>query len=120
MGRHSVERHCVVGARNRRAGLAANRKGKFMAEPDIPEDIRQKIHGCGPSDIVVGIPSFNNAATIGHVVRAAKQGLRECFPSARSLIINSDGGSKDGSVEQVLQAAPETGVLLQVPYRPYP
>jgi glucosylglycerate synthase len=90
-----------------------------MAEPDIPEEIRQKIQDCGPSDIVVGIPSFNSAATIGHVVRTAKQGLLEYFPSARSVIINSDGGSKDSSVEQALQAAPEAGALLQVPYRPY-
>jgi glucosylglycerate synthase len=91
-----------------------------MTAPDIPEEIRQKIQECGQSDIVVGIPSFNNAATIGHVVRAAKQGLRECFPSAQSVIINSDGGSKDGSVEQALQAAPEASALLQVPYRSYP
>jgi glucosylglycerate synthase len=98
----------------------AHPEGDFMAEPDIPEETRQKIQDRGPVDIVIGIPTFNNAATIGNVVRAAKQQLRECFPSARSVIINTDGGSKDGSVELALREAPEAGALIQVPYRPYP
>jgi glucosylglycerate synthase len=91
-----------------------------MSEADIPEEIRQRIQTYRPSDIVIGIPSFNNAATIGNAVRIARQGLRECFPSARSIIVNADGGSKDGSAEHALQAAPESGALLQVPYRSYP
>jgi hypothetical protein len=91
-----------------------------MTELDIPEDIQQKIQACGSTDIVVGIPSFNNAGTIGHVVRVVQQGLHEYAPSARCVIINSDGGSKDGSMEQALRAISETGILLQVPYHPNP
>lgn len=90
-----------------------------MAEPEISEEIRQRIQGCAQPDIVIGIPSFNNAGTIGHVVRMAEKGLREFFPSVRSIIINSDGGSQDGSAERALQAA-EPGALLQVPFRPNP
>ena len=33
------------------------------------------------ADVVVGIPSYNNARTIGHVVRAAHAGLEKYFPS---------------------------------------
>ena len=34
----------------------------------------------GKADILVGIPSFNNARTIGHVVRAVQAGLAKYFP----------------------------------------
>ncbi len=50
-------------------------------------------------DIVVGIPSFNNEKTIGHVIKAVYLGLIKYFPNFSSLIINSDGGSKDKTVE---------------------
>jgi hypothetical protein len=46
---------------------------------------------------VVGIPSYNNAPTIGHVVRAAAAGLAKHFPGRRAVIVNSDGGSRDGT-----------------------
>ena len=91
-----------------------------MAEPEIPEEIRTKIRGCGTSDIVIGVPSFNHAATIGHVLKTANQGLRECFPSARSIIVNVDGGSNDGTVEQARHSVRDENELLQVPYRPSP
>ena len=42
--------------------------------------IRQEIERLGRADIMVGIPSFKNAATIGYVVRAAQAGLVQYFP----------------------------------------
>ena len=53
------------------------------------------------ADIVVGIPSFRNAATIGHVVRSVVQGLRGSFGHMRSVIVNADGGSNDGTTDAV-------------------
>jgi glycosyltransferase involved in cell wall biosynthesis len=47
------------------------------------------------ADIVIGIPSYNNARTIGQVIRTVKEGLAKYFPSSRALIVNSDEGSKD-------------------------
>ncbi|HEU4683787.1 MAG TPA: glycosyltransferase [Nitrospira sp.] len=49
----------------------------------------------GSADIVVGIPSFNNAATIGHVVQAVAAGLAKHCPKERAVLVNSDGGSSD-------------------------
>ncbi len=66
----------------------------------------------GHVDVVIGIPSFNNARTIGHVVRAAQGGLAKYFPQLRSVIINSDGGSKDGTRDAVLKASIEDPRLL--------
>ncbi len=53
------------------------------------------------ADILVGIPSYNNARTIGHVVRAVIAGLAKYFPKAKAVLVNSDGGSKDGTQEEV-------------------
>ncbi len=55
-------------------------------------------------DLLIGIPSFQNAKTIGHVVRAVETGLRKYFPAERSLIVISDGDSTDGTREAALAA----------------
>jgi hypothetical protein len=61
-----------------------------------------------PVDVLVGIPSFQNARTIGHVVRAVEAGLRKYFPDRRCLIAVSDGASTDGTVAAAM-AATTTG-----------
>lgn len=53
------------------------------------------------ADILVGIPSYNNARTIAHVVRAVQAGLAKYFPLRKAVIMNSDGGSTDGTVDVV-------------------
>ncbi len=78
----------------------------------LSEELRKRIKEIGETDIVVGIPSYNNARTIGHVVRAASAGLAQYFPNYRSVILNSDGGSKDGTSEVVLSAEVDPGSLL--------
>lgn len=59
----------------------------------------------GSADILVGIPSFNNADTIAHVVRAAQAGIAKYFPDAKAILVNSDGGSTDGTQEIVARTA---------------
>jgi hypothetical protein len=42
-----------------------------MINPVLSEDTTALFSAYDPVDILVGIPSFRNAKTIGHVVRAA-------------------------------------------------
>ena len=70
-------------------------------DPDMREALRLQ----RSADLVVGIPSFRNAATIGHVTQAAAEGLRAHFPDARAVIVNADGGSEDGTPERVRTSA---------------
>lgn len=65
----------------------------------LPDHVAELVHEAGQADIVIGIPSFNNAKTIGHVARAAQAGLAKYFPGHRAVLINSDGGSTDGTQE---------------------
>src|SRR4029450_6651532 len=60
----------------------------------------------GRADIMVGIPSFKNAATIGYVVRAAQAGLVQYFPALRPALVNSDAGSPDGTQRVVVETEP--------------
>lgn len=60
-----------------------------------------RIDEIGATDILVGIPSYNNADTVGHVVRAVGVGLAKHFPGCRAVLVNSDGGSSDGTPDIV-------------------
>ena len=61
----------------------------------LSSEVLQKLEKIKEVDIVIGIPSYNNARTIGQVIRTVNEGLAKYFPSSRALIVNSDGGSKD-------------------------
>lgn len=65
------------------------------SDDPLPPSARQRIEEMGSADIVLGIPSFNNAETVGGVVIAAEVGLRKLFPDLRAVICVSDGGSVD-------------------------
>jgi hypothetical protein len=68
--------------------------------------IRDEIARLGRADIMVGIPSFKNAATIGYVVRAAHAGLVQYFPDLKPVLVNSDAGSPDGTQRVVVETEP--------------
>jgi len=86
----------------------------------LPAGARRAIDGLGHADVVVGIPSFNNARTIGHVVEATHAGLVKYFPNKRTLIVNSDGGSTDGTPDIVtgLSMPPADILLISHPLFP--
>jgi glycosyltransferase involved in cell wall biosynthesis len=67
----------------------------------LSSDVEAQLLALGGADIVVGIPSFNNARTIGHVVQAVSAGCSKYFPKERCVVVNSDGGSKDGTPDVV-------------------
>jgi glycosyltransferase involved in cell wall biosynthesis len=72
------------------------------------------------ADILVGIPSYNNSRTIGHVVRAAMAGLAKYFPKAKAVLVNSDGGSTDGTQEEVKKVGIEDFKMILTSHPVYP
>ncbi len=68
--------------------------------------LREEVVRLGSADIMVGIPSFKNAATIGYVVRAAQAGLVQYFPDLRPVLVNADAGSPDGTQRVVVETEP--------------
>ena len=85
--------------------------------PPLDPGVEERLREIGAADVLVGIPSYNNARTIGHVVRAAAAGLAKHFPDQRAVIVNSDGGSTDGTPQVVAaaeSASPST-ILVRHP-----
>jgi hypothetical protein len=78
----------------------------------LTSETEAKVQEIGETDVLVGIPSFNNADTIEHVVRAVSVGLAKYFPASRAVLVNSDGGSSDGTPEAVTRAVVDFGPLL--------
>jgi glucosylglycerate synthase len=79
---------------------------EYLAERTVLNDefVRQLI-SVGEVDILVGVPTFNSAKTVGTVVSTIRAGLLKHFPRERAAIINADGGSKDGTSELVTAAS---------------
>jgi glycosyltransferase involved in cell wall biosynthesis len=84
----------------------------------LPPEARRAAETIRRADIVVGIPSYNNAPTISHVVRAVFAGLAKYFPQLTAVVINSDGGSKDNTRDAALSAHVEDKhlMLLSTPF----
>ncbi|RPJ84147.1 MAG: glycosyltransferase [Acidobacteria bacterium] len=80
----------------------------------LPPEASRSVAGIERADIVVGIPSFNNASTIGHVLEATHAGLVKYFPQLRSIIVNSDGGSTDGTQRIVTGLQMQSNDLLLI------
>src|SRR5256885_2277424 len=57
----------------------------------------------GEVDLVVGIPSYNDAATISQTVHAIEESLLQNFIRDRVAILNVDGGSTDDTCNLLLQ-----------------
>jgi glucosylglycerate synthase len=70
-------------------------------ESFLTDDFLRQLMNVGEVDILVGLPTHNNAKTVGSIVRTIQSGILRGFPRARAVIINADGGSRDGTPELV-------------------
>ncbi|HXZ25969.1 MAG TPA: glycosyl transferase family 2 [Nitrospiria bacterium] len=78
----------------------------------LREGLEGRIREIGPADVLVGIPSYNNSRTISRVVQAVSAGLAKYFPDAKAVLVNSDGGSTDGTPEAVAGAGVDMQSIL--------
>ncbi len=82
-----------------------------MAEADIQQ---QQIDELAYADIVLGVLSHNSAGTIGHMVQTGQEAFATFFPQSRGVLVNLDGGSKDGTQEIAREAAVDKTSFLQL------
>jgi hypothetical protein len=71
----------------------------------LTDDFLRQLISVGEVDIVVGLPTHNNAKSIGSIVHTIQRGILQAFPRERAVIINADGGSRDGTPELVTSLA---------------
>lgn len=77
-----------------------------MARPPslLSDDLLRQLIAAGQADIVVGVPTLDNATTVGPVVAAAQHAAAVMGGHQRVLVFNSDGGSTDGTPRVVADA----------------
>ncbi len=76
-------------------------KGEEFFSPELAERLTQ----AEPVDLVIGVLTINNAATVESLVKGVVAGLREHFEGQRALLINCDAGSHDDTPHMVERAA---------------
>jgi hypothetical protein len=74
---------------------------KVEDEGFLSDDFLRQLINVGEVDILVGLPTHNNAKTIGSIVQTIRSGVLQAFPRERVVIIDADGGSRDGTPELV-------------------
>ena len=58
-------------------------------------------------DLIVGIPSYNEADNISFVVEQVSKGLTKYFPNLNTIIVNVDNNSNDGTKQVFLNSKSE-------------
>jgi len=71
----------------------------------LSDDFIRQLVSVGDVDLLVGIPSRNDCRTVGNVVRAAEESLLRNFRRQRTVLVNVDAGSRDGTPQAVRQAS---------------
>jgi hypothetical protein len=79
--------------------------GRLAEESVLTDDFVRQLINVGEVDILVGLPTHNNAKSVGPVVHAIQAGLLKGFPRERVVIVNVDGGSRDGTPDLVTGAS---------------
>jgi hypothetical protein len=74
---------------------------KLAEESFLTDDFLRQLMNVGEVDILVGLPTYNNAKTVGSIVHTIQSGILRGFPRERAAIINVDGGSRDGTPDLV-------------------
>jgi hypothetical protein len=88
--------------------MAASRTPSLLSD-----DLLRHLMAAGQTDVLIGIPTLNNAATLEPVLSALHQAVAEGLAHSRVLVVNSDGGSHDGTQALIgLAARSRTATLL--------
>jgi glucosylglycerate synthase len=82
-------------------------------ESILSDALLQQLMAVGQVDVLVGLPTLNNAATVVDVVRAIHQCFTRDLHRLRTVLINSDGGSTDGTPELIRDASITSTDMVQ-------
>ncbi len=78
---------------------------KLGDEGFLTDDLVRQLISVGEIDILIGLPTHNNAKTISAVVAAIQSGILQWFTRDRAAIVDVDAGSKDGTPDLVAGAS---------------
>src|SRR5262249_12959429 len=79
----------------------------------LSDALLKQLMAVGQVDVLVGLPTLNNAATVVHVAEAVHLCFTRDLPRLRTVMINSDAGSTDGTPELIRDASFLQGDMVQ-------
>jgi hypothetical protein len=84
-----------------------------IQESVLSDELLRRLIAMGEVDVLVGLATYNNAGTVGHVVRAAQTAFAKYFQRERTALLVVDAGSRDGTLEAVRSTqVPEPSPVL--------
>jgi len=89
-------------ARNRSVPRSAKR---LAEESFLGDDFLRQLMSVGEVDLLVGVPTYNNASTLEQTLWGVEESLRQNFVRERAVILNVDGGSADETRQLFMQSA---------------
>jgi len=74
-------------------------------ESFLADEFLRQLMSVGEVDLLIGIPSYNNATTLGQTLQSVEESLRQNFVRERAVILNVDGGSADETRQIFVQSS---------------
>jgi hypothetical protein len=71
----------------------------------LSDELLEQLIAVGQVDVLVGVPTLDNAGTVGRVVRSIHASFATHFRRERTVLISSDLGSRDGTPDVVQEAS---------------
>jgi len=71
----------------------------------LSDELLSELMAVGQVDVLVGLPTLNHSDSVGPVVRAAHVAFNRELARERTVLVNVDGGSSDGTPDIVRDAS---------------
>jgi len=85
-----------------------------MCEPTMRPEAQRHLKRIDSADLVIGIPTFCNAKTVGMVVKTVLDGVTADLKDLRVVIVNADAGRSCGTQRAVADAAADATIPVVI------
>lgn len=75
-----------------------------VASTGLRDRTRRQLETIGTADLLIGVPAYNNDATIQYVLETVAEGADRYFSDLKTCVMVSDGGSLDETRERAREA----------------
>jgi hypothetical protein len=76
----------------------------------VNDEFQSRLRKLGNADIVIGIPTYNNEATISNILKNCGEGLKKFYPELKSVILNADSDSEDRTISTIQKTMLPKGI----------
>lgn len=85
-----------------------------LTEPTLKPEARRQLKRIGQADLVIGIPTYGDARSVGMVVQTALDGVTADLRDVRAVLINCDAGRIRGTRRAVADATADATIPVVI------